>query len=215
MARQQAQRPSVKRRAAQSGRGKAPVVAAVALAGALAVGGTLAWLTDGTAEVANTFEPAEVTCAVVESGEIEGSEFIDGVSAKKTDVEVQNTGDVSAYVRVAVVANWVDAEGNVAPVAPVAGTDYDIVLNTADADGWTARDGFYYYEAAVAPSSATDPLIASCSPKAAKGGYALQIDILCSAIQAEGVDAKGNRPVELAWGVDIENGQVKPATIVE
>ena len=45
-------------------------------------------------------------------------------------------------------------------------------------------------------------------------GYHLTIDIMAQTIQAKGVDAKGNKPIELAWGVDIEGGQLKDATIV-
>lgn len=37
---------------------------------------------------------------------------------------------------------------------------------------------------------------------------------LSSGIQAEGVDKLGNKPIELAWNVDIEAGALKAATIV-
>ena len=60
-------------------------------------------------------------------------------------------------------------------------------------------------------------LITNCAPNAEKApeGYSLAVEIIASAIQAEGQDSKGNKPVELAWGVDIDGGRLKAATIVQ
>ena len=67
----------------------------------------------------------------------------------------------------------------------------------------------------VAAQGTTDVLIDEAEPIAPNGDYHLVIEILTQTIQSEGVDSKGNKPIELAWGVDIENGQLKSATITE
>ena len=176
-------------------RGRAPMYAAIALAGALAAGGTVAFLIDGTEGIANTFQPTEVTCTV--------DEDFDG--SVKSNVRVENTGDVEAYVRVAVVANWVKegAAGNseVLGVAPVEGVDYS--LGTLGASWILGADGYYYCKtkvpAAAEGGSFTPVLFDECR-QIAEGpeGYVLSLDIIASAIQAEPDGA-----VESAWGVSV------------
>ena len=58
-------------------------------------------------------------------------------------------------------------------------------------------------------------LFTDCAPVAANvpEGYSLSVEILAQTIQADGVDAKGNKPIELAWGVDIVDGNVVAASI--
>ena len=46
-----------------------------------------------------------------------------------------------------------------------------------------------------------------------KGDYVLHFEIAASSIQADGFDDKDNKPIELAWGVDIEKGVIKDASI--
>ena len=62
------------------------------------VGGTFAYLATRTESVTNTFEAVQVSCQVVEGEE--------------NAYTVKNTSDVKAYLRVAVVVNWVDDEGH-------------------------------------------------------------------------------------------------------
>ena len=192
MAKHEAPRPSVKKGTARSSR-RAPIWAAAALAGILAVGGSIAFLTDETEGVENAFQPAEVTCAVME--DFDGS--------VKSDVKVKNTGDVDAYIRAAVVVNWVDGQGNVGPESPVPGTDYSIIFETEADDPWTKVGDYYYYEGSVAMNGTTEPLISECEQLTQKDGYSLRVDILSSAIQSEPADA-----VQEAWGVNISGGAV-------
>ena len=64
----------------------------------------------------------------------------------KTDVQIKNTGNTDAYIRVAVVVNWKTSSGNIWAKAPEAGTDYTLVLGT----GWKrGNDGYYYYSLSV------------------------------------------------------------------
>ena len=161
------------------------VVAALALCGVLAVGGTVAYLTASTPELVNTFEAAAVSTEV--------SESFDG--SVKSNVAVRNTGSVDAYVRAAVVVSWKDANGNVYGQNPTS-NDYSLVLSTDAADGkdgvWIlGSDGFYYWTAPVAPyaegaeDGLTGTLIASCVYVAnAPEGYSLSVEIIGSGIQS-------------------------------
>ena len=67
-----------------------------------AVGVTVAYLQTQTEPLENQFTPAKVSCKVEET-------FEDNV---KSNVTIQNTGDTDAFIRVAVVANWVQTDEN-------------------------------------------------------------------------------------------------------
>jgi len=193
-------------------RGIVPLVI-VALAGTLAVGGTFAYIVAQGGSVENSFAPGSVSCQVLENGE---NGFVDGVDTVKSHVKVENEGNVDAHVRAEIVVNWVNADGDVLGIAPVEGEgkDYHLVLGS----GWAEFDGFYYYVAGdgkVAGQGVTSDLVESCTVtgKAPVDGYVLQVDVVASAVQADGTDSKGNRAVALAWGVDIAGGDVAAAII--
>lgn len=167
------------------GRAAATVLALVLILGA-AVGGTLAYLVTQTDSLTNTFEPSRVSCAIEET--------LNGTT--KSSVKVQNTGNIDAYIRAKVVITWKDNDGNVYAAAPERGTDYTISYNESD---WTEIGGYWYYKSAVTPENSTNNLIGTCTPNsAAPAGYALSVEILAEAIQAEPAAA-----VQEAWGVTV------------
>lgn len=181
---------------------KAPVaLVAILVLLCCAVAGTVAFLIDSTGSVKNTFEPSHVTTYVEET-------FANG---KKENVQIQNTGDIDAYIRVAVIVNWADKDGNVYGEKPEAGTDYTISYNkTVQADGgqWIeGSDGYWYYTKPVAPSTENNPqypgvLINSCTQTgtAPAEGYALQVTIL-----ADGIQSVPTSTVVGVWGVTVAN----------
>lgn len=151
------------------------------------VAGTLAYLVDKTPEVKNTFEPASVSTAVEET-------FKNG---EKKDVKIQNTGDIDAYIRAAVIINWADKDGNVS-ATPVEDGDYKIKYDTSNT--WKKIGDYWYYTNPVAADSLTEKaLIESCAPVAGKApeGYNLQVTILADGIQSEPLTA-----IKEAWHVD-------------
>ena len=156
------------------------------------VGGTLAYLATQTGQVQNTFEPAYVTSKVNET-------FKNNVKSKVT---ITNTGNVSAYIRAAIVVTWKDAAGNTTlPEKPELDTDYTMQLNKTD---WTEVGGYYYYNKSVAADASTTNLIVRCEPnKSYPDGRKLCVEVIGSAIQAEPANA-----VTEAWGVTISNGSV-------
>lgn len=142
------------------------LIAVILMAG---IGGTLAYLTTKTTEVENVFKPSQVTCEVRE-------DFNDGDTEKK-DVKIKNTGDVTAYIRAAVVANWVDNAGNIVEPATV---------SFSSSDKWTKSGDYYYYQESVPAEGLTENLINSCKTTSREDGLHLQMTILAQAIQADG-----------------------------
>ena len=167
------------------------VIAVAALVCALGAAGAVAFLIDTTNPVENTFDPSKVTCAVKEPG------WTDGASVKE-NVSVTNTSNIPAYIRVALVANYADADGNLSPVNPA------YTLRWNETDWYLAADGYYYCKAAVAPGADTPVLIHSCSAEGVPAGYHFELQVIASAIQSAPFDA-----VSEAWGAANVSGLVK------
>lgn len=143
------------------------------------VGGTLAYLATQTGQVQNTFEPAYVTSEVNETFE----------NNVKSDVTIKNTGNVSAYIRAAIVVTWKDAAGNTTlPEKPELGTDYTLTINES---AWNkGDDGYYYCKQPVASNTESAVLITECKPtKPYDDGRKLCVEVIGSAIQSEGMSA--------------------------
>lgn len=194
----------MKKRNSRYSKKSVTILITLALVLAIAVGATVAYIFMSTRSVENKFEPASVTTYVSE----------ETANGEKTEVKIQNTGNVDAYIRAAVVITWQDSEGNVYGQMPVAGTDYEINYDLSN--GWKqGNDTFYYWTSPVAKDDYTGKLITLCKQlaDAPAEGYGLNVEILSSGIQAEGVDKLGNKPIELAWNVDFEDGEIIAATI--
>ena len=160
------------------------LVVSIALLLCIGIGSTLAYLIAESGTVENKFTPSDVTTQVEES--------FDGTT--KSNVSVKNTGDIDANIRAAIVVTWQDANGNVYGKTPVAGTDYTMLLDLEN--GWTKNeaDGFYYWNAPVAPGANTGVLITSCTAaNTAPEGYSLCVEIIGSGIQAVGIP-EGSHP---------------------
>ena len=169
------------------------ILAAVVTLLAVATGSTLAYLWDKTPSLENTIEPTYVSCQVIEN--------FDGNT--KTNVYVKNTSNVEAYIRVSVIANWLDENGDTyGNATPIEGRDY--IAEYGNALWVEGSDGFYYYTLPVAAGSSTQELIRSLSPVTSQipEDCTIRVQIIASAIQAEPADA-----VSASWGVTVdENG---------
>lgn len=147
---------------------------------ALAVGGTVAWLNTSTGPVENTMIPGKVPITINETI----NETFNGIT--KSGVTVTNTGNIDAYIRVAIVANAVDKDGNI-----IAGTAPSYTVNE---EKWQLlKDGYYYYKGAVAPGGTTEALFSG--PVTVTG----ELNILAESIQVlGGID--GETASVYAWG---------------
>ena len=155
----------------------------IALLLTLATGGTLAYIATKSAMAQNQFVAGYVTSSVNDTG------------------TVTNNGNVDAYIRAAVVVNWMDEDGNVYGIKP----SYSISVN----EGWTEIGGFYYYTAKVTPdgTTTTAPANVSVSENPPSAAYSLSVEIVAEAIQADGDTDSGNIPAyQNAWGIPAIGG---------
>lgn len=167
---------------------------ALLLFSALAVGGTVAWLTANATPVKNTFTPSNVACEVTE----------DFNGTIKSNVNVKNTGDTEAYIRIKLVTYRVNEQGqHIGGTAEIPGFK--------PGDGWIEHtDGYYYYTSPVAAGGTTANLINSIeltgSYNDADGGRQA-IEVMAEAIQSQPAEAVGS-----SWGVSISEGSVTAYT---
>ncbi|MFB0920505.1 MAG: hypothetical protein QMB62_06445 [Oscillospiraceae bacterium] len=152
----------------------------------IGVSGTLAYLFVLSDLLINSLNPVQVTSIVHE----------DFDKNTKNNVRIQNTGDIYAWIRVALVATWEDDDGNAVNRKVLPG-DVNVVFSGS---GWvTGSDGYYYCTSEIAPNGYTPTLINSVTVNNS-GAYHLNYQILCEAIQAEPAET-----VHEAWPAVIVN----------
>ena len=167
---------------------------ALLLFSALAVGGTVAWLTANATPVKNTFTPSNVACRVTEN--------FDGTT--KSNVNVTNTGDTEAYIRVKLVTYRVNGDGQ-----HIGGTA--TLPSFTRGENWVAFGGYYYYTLPVAAGASPaadliDSITLTGSYNDADGGKQV-VEVMAEAIQSQPAEAVGS-----SWGVTISEGSVTAYT---
>lgn len=179
--------PKRKRRNNKTG----TLVLSLLLVVTLAISGTLAYLVTKSDPVENKFTPSHVACQVTE----------DFNGTIKSNVNVTNTGDTDAYIRVKLVSYRVNAQGQ-----HIGGTA--AVPSFTPGENWKLHtDGYYYYTLPVAPGEEPKAdLIGSIdltgSYDDADGGSQV-IEVMAEAIQSGPAYAVGQ-----SWGVSITPGNV-------
>lgn len=161
------------------------LIIALALILVLAVGGTVAYIFTQTGPVINTFTPSEAKITITEETN----------DNQKTEITVKNTSTgVPVYIRVALVANMIDEDGNVTGAAAVPEFEHG--------EGWNQIGEYYYYTEPVPVGQSTGNLLKTVMTLDEN----MQVVVLADAIQAEPTTA-----VTQAWGVTVENGVIKEA----
>lgn len=157
---------------------------------AIAIGGTVAYLVTKDAPVKNTFTPSHVACEVTEKFNC----------AVKENVNVKNTGNTEAYIRVKLVTYRVNALGqHIGGAAAI--PDFTPGTN------WVKFGDYYYYTLPVKPgrkpeNNLIDEMTLTGSYPDADGGKQV-IEVMAEAIQSGPQQAVGQ-----AWGVSITQGKV-------
>lgn len=177
-----------------SGGRKTALILSLCLIFALAVGTTFALLKASTDPVENTFTAAKSGTDIVE--ELDGNQ--------KKSIVVKNTGTAVSYVRVKLVMNWVDDNGNVS-AEPVN-------ITPSITDDWFEQGGIYYYKMPVAPDGKTENLLKADSPITEPAdkpaGCHLEVTVL-----AESIQAAPSKAVTDSWGVGVDsNGYLTQPT---
>ena len=172
------------------------VLSLVLLAGILTAG-TIAYLQQ-EAKLSNTFVVGQVQAEVSE-------QFKNDV---KSEVSIENKGNVDAYIRAKILIYFVDRNGNPTGEVPIEGTDYTMSMDANIDFNWMkSASGYYYHKNPVSPGNKTAVLVKECKKIETSLVYKdnnrrLVVDIVGEAIQA-------NAPaVQDAWGQDVhvENG---------
>lgn len=180
-----------------SGGRKTALILSLCLIFALAVGTTFALLQAKTEPVTNTFTAAKSDIKIDE----------DVTGGQKKSIIVQNTGTAVSYVRVKLVMNWVDDNGNVS-AEPVN-------ITPSITENWFEQDGIYYYKMPVAEKDSTTNLLQEgvpiTEPADKPAGCHLEVTVL-----AESIQAAPSAAVEGAWtAVKVGNdGNLTPASDV-
>lgn len=162
------------------------VALALVLVLGLAIGGTVAYLVTNTSAITNTFTPASVPNTPVEEFD----------STTKTSIQVENEGNIAAYVRVKLVTYRVDDNGSRIGGAAT-------IPTFTPANGWFEKGGYYYYPTAVEPESTSPNLLPTGGIKLqqytdADGGKQV-IEVLTESIQAQPTSV-----VTSTWGVTLD-----------
>ena len=166
------------------------LLAFLALIVGLAAGTTLAYIFTNSTELTNTFEPARVDCEVQESFPL---------SQSKSNIRIENTGNVDAYIRVRLLYNWINEAGEI--VTKPAGYEHTTVSTANLGEGWNASNTFYYYTYKVKPEELTSVMLNIPIEQTAGGGdYRLRVDVIAEAIQA---DPKTDAAYK--WGLNPNN----------
>ena len=180
------------------------LIAGAALSIAAAVGLTLAFMFK-KAEKTNRFIPAEVSFAVREK--TDGSEVtgIAAVGSEKSDIRVENTGNVKEFIRLKLVSYYVDSNGD------IVGTVSSQYPTLSLKNGWIAgANHTYYYPFPTDPGGMTEIL---CEPvtlgqtQLENGTMVYQVmEVIAEAVQAEPISA-----VQETWGVTVTNNTITAA----
>lgn len=185
-------RPSDRRRRRRRTRRLNALLLSMVFLVTVAIGGTLAYLVTQDEPITNTFTPSLVTCKVTET--------FDEDSGEKKEVNVQNTGDTDAYIRVRLVTYRTNAAGQ-----HIGGTA--TIPEFTPGTNWVKYGDYYYYTLPVKPSEKpTTDLISSITLTqnyADSDGGNQAIDVMAEAIQSGPAEAVGT-----AWGVSISQGSV-------
>lgn len=159
------------------------------------VGTTLAWLTDKTKDLTNTFEYAKVSCQVLED--------VNSNETQKRNVRIQNTGNTEAYIRATYVVTYRDNTGSIL-YETLSNRTWNVDLsNIINKENWAqGEDGYWYCKTPVAPGEETpvlfnDPINGNgtiLNDGGSNKHVITYVEILATAIQSQPVNA-----VNEAW----------------
>lgn len=173
-------------RSRRQGNSRAVVLVLALILLSSAIVGTLAYLTDKTEGIINTFVPSSVPNTPEETIK----------NNAKTSITIKNEGNINAYIRVKLVTYRVNDSGS-----HIGGTA--TIPTFTLGDNWFEQGGYYYYKLPVAPNASTEDLIGTNSSiplqnyTDADGGKQV-IEVISESIQSVPTTT-----VESAWGVTV------------
>ena len=164
----------------------------------MVVSGSFAYLFVYTSTLNNAFSEAYVTCSIEESFN----------RLCKSSIKVKNTGNIDAWIRVALVPTWED-DNQMAVNQKVNEEKDEEDLIIIISDSWfKGTDGYYYCRDKISPGKSTPELLASAisvntSSEGYLAGYHMNLQVLCEAIQSE-----PDTTVTSVWPVTVSGGKL-------
>ncbi len=179
------------------------LIIAAALTLAAAVGVTFAFMFK-KAKSENLLVPASISCTVHEK--LDGTEHTDGtnIGGRKNDITVENTSNTSAFVRLRVVSNWVNADGE------IMGISSEIPSLTLNDNWLKGSDDTYYFALPLAPGEYTESL---CEPFHLSQSTDRDGNVIYQNVElfAEAIQASPTGAAVQSWGVIINDGKITTA----
>ena len=189
----------------------------IAMAVMLAVGSTAAFLARQSQDMTNNFTPGTVSIDTKEnsSDTPESSNVVSEStdSGAKKEVQIKNTGNIDAYVRVKLVPSWkyTDTES----IAHADAESFSLTMNEPQdnlidcggvtlvlaedwSSNWIYKDGTFYYKAPVKPGAMTTLLLKEVQMEEESKFDDLQVDVISEAIQK--TDGAEQTALIQAWG---------------
>lgn len=164
----------------------------------IAVGGTIAFLTDWTKPITNTFQMSTVNIDITDEVK-EGVKYNVGVTNTSTD-------GVPIYARIRFVTYWENDKGEIVasdeqPILPFepGSKDKDGKDMALDKENWFEYNGYYYYRHRLNMDE-TAELFDSFKMQE-KGGLHQVLEVL-----AEGIQSMPEEAVKDAWGMEVVDG---------
>ncbi len=166
---------------------------------ALFVSGTLAYFTSSATTTTQNIVSATVEIDITEAMLVDG-EWVDfpadgfeNVMPSQTvskKVEIKNVGGTDAWIRVKAESVFRIGENELSPTITVGGKTEDCILITPDTAKWEYKDGYYYYNAALADGETIVFMESATFNKALPNEYAAAVADLI--IRAEAVQSNYN-----------------------
>ncbi len=124
----------------------------------------------------------------------------------KTDVRIQNTGNMEAYVRATVLFSWQDKQGNLILGTPEEGVDYTVSWGDLTSD-WIKQGDYYYCKSIIPSGASSNILITNCTQLSYTDSRCLVVDIAGQGVQAR------KEAVEEAWnGMTVDGAGILSLT---
>ena len=174
-------------------RKKLLAVAMAVICLSIAAYGTVAYFTaNGTATnvvtAGNVAIEIKETAIAEDGGDLVTYEDVTGIvpgTEVSKIVQVENTGDNPAYVRIQVTKDITLAEGMSGE------TDTNLIQLDLNMDDWVEKDGYYYYKYSISADEMTTPLFTSVSFHQEMGNL-YQNCRASVTVQAQAVQAENN-----------------------
>ncbi len=157
---------------------------------------------DDSKQIVDTFTPGSVEMAVSSVRQDDGS----------YKFTIRNADNIDAYVRVALVFNWVDEDnGSVYYEAPDMSFEGAVNGDGSSYSWIKAVDGYFYYPAPVSANCDVGTTITVRNPVQSNGatapeGYTFSVTAIAEGIQAKGKDANQVPAVQAVWKDNNGNG---------